>query len=111
MQTPDLISAVALGRVEHGLSLRKLSEQIGVSFTTLARIERGDGAPSLSTRIALLEWLGLDATTEREQLMRQSPDFSLRSRVGNLEFLVETLVEALRDLQAEVRTLQGGTGT
>lgn len=45
-------------RNAQGLSLRALSAKIGVSFSTLARIERGEGEPDTNTRIRLIEWLG-----------------------------------------------------
>ena len=34
---------------------------MGISFSTLARIERGEGAPDNNSKIRLLEWLGSDA--------------------------------------------------
>lgn len=35
--------------------------RLGVSFSTLARIERGEGLPDNNSKIRLLEWLGADA--------------------------------------------------
>jgi transcriptional regulator with XRE-family HTH domain len=43
------------------LSIRALSAQVGISFSTLARIERGAGLPDNNSKIRLLEWLGDDA--------------------------------------------------
>jgi transcriptional regulator with XRE-family HTH domain len=34
---------------------------VGVSFSTLARIERGEGQPDNNSKIRLLQWLGTDA--------------------------------------------------
>lgn len=56
-----LIEAVRLKREAGGLSLRALSGVVGISFSTLARIERGDGQPDNNSKIRLLEWLGPDA--------------------------------------------------
>lgn len=56
-----LAEAVKLKRESADLSIRKLSEQVGVSFSTLSRIERGQGEPDLTTKMRLLEWLGPDA--------------------------------------------------
>lgn len=53
-----LISVVRRKRDADGLSLRGLSSIIGVSFSTLARIERGDGEPDNNSLIRILEWLG-----------------------------------------------------
>jgi Zn-dependent peptidase ImmA (M78 family) len=63
METFDskLVKAVSKKREELGLSLRALSTQVGVSFSSLARIERGDGLPDNNSKIRLLEWLGPDA--------------------------------------------------
>lgn len=55
-----LVSALKAKREIEGLSLRKLSIQIGVSFSTLARIERGDGEPDNNSALRIIEWLGKD---------------------------------------------------
>lgn len=56
-----LVVAVRKKREAEGLSLRALSAKIGVSFSTLARIERGEGQPDNNSKIRLLQWLGRDA--------------------------------------------------
>jgi transcriptional regulator with XRE-family HTH domain len=56
-----LIAAIRRKREAEGLSIRALSATIGVSFSTLARIERGEGQPDNNSKIRLLEWLGADA--------------------------------------------------
>lgn len=56
-----LIKAVQKKREAEGLSIRALSETVGVSFSTLARIERGEGQPDNNSKIRLLQWLGADA--------------------------------------------------
>jgi transcriptional regulator with XRE-family HTH domain len=56
-----LVRAVRRKREAEGLSIRALSAVVGVSFSTLARIERGDGHPDNNSKIRLLEWLGADA--------------------------------------------------
>jgi len=53
-----LVEAVKRKREGDGLSLRTLSGIVGISFSTLARIERGEGLPDNNSRIRLLEWLG-----------------------------------------------------
>lgn len=56
-----LVTAVREKRDRDGLSIRALSGVVGISFSTLARIERGEGAPDNNSKIRLLEWLGPDA--------------------------------------------------
>ena len=56
-----LVEAVRRKREANGLSIRALSAVVGVSFSTLARIERGEGEPDNNSKIRLLEWLGSDA--------------------------------------------------
>ncbi len=56
-----LIKAVIEKRNRLGLSIRALSVQVGISFSTLARLERGAGLPDNNSKIRLLEWLGEDA--------------------------------------------------
>lgn len=60
-ETQQLITLLKQKRQREGYSLRKLSSIVGVSFSTLSRIERGDGEPDNNTRVRLLEWLGDDA--------------------------------------------------
>lgn len=59
--TRKLIEAMQKKRQASGYSLRKLAAVIGVSFSTLARIERRAGEPDNNSRIRILEWLGDDA--------------------------------------------------
>lgn len=56
-----LIAALKAKRARDGLSIRALAALIGVSFSSLARIERGEGAPDNNSKIRILEWLGPDA--------------------------------------------------
>lgn len=60
LKIKKLVTAVKEKRERHGYSLRKLSELIGVSFSTLARIERLEGEPDNNTKIRLINWLGED---------------------------------------------------
>ena len=57
----QLVEAVRRKREAAGLSIRALSATVGISFSTLARIERGDGLPDNNSRVRLIEWLGGDA--------------------------------------------------
>jgi transcriptional regulator with XRE-family HTH domain len=56
-----LVRAVKRKREAEGLSIRALSAAVGVSYSTLARIERGEGLPDNNSKIRLLQWLGPDA--------------------------------------------------
>lgn len=61
LESKSLVGAIRRKRESEGLSIRALASIVGVSFSTLARIERGDGAPDNNSQIRLLEWLGDDA--------------------------------------------------
>lgn len=56
-----LVAAVKQRREALGLSIRGLAEVVGISFSSLARIERGEGQPDNNSKIRLLQWLGQDA--------------------------------------------------
>lgn len=58
---PALVQALKDKRDAEGLSVRALSEKIGVSFSSLARILRGEGEPDNNSTIRILGWLGSDA--------------------------------------------------
>jgi Zn-dependent peptidase ImmA (M78 family)/predicted transcriptional regulator len=60
-QTTMLVQLLKAKRDREGHSIRQLSSIVGVSFSTLARIERGEGEPDNNTKIRILEWLGEDA--------------------------------------------------
>ena len=57
----QLVNAIRKKREQEGLSIRALSAVVGISFSTLARIERGEGLPDNNSKIRLLEWLGEEA--------------------------------------------------
>ena len=56
-----LIESMRVKRLENHLSIRKLAQEIGVSFSALARLERGLGVPDNNTKARILTWLGDDA--------------------------------------------------
>lgn len=56
-----LIQALKEKREAEGLSIRALSTEIGVSFSALARLERGEGEPDNNSTIRILNWLGAEA--------------------------------------------------
>ncbi len=58
VDTEALVNALKNKREAEGLSLRALSSVVGISFSSLARIERGEGQPDNNSTIRLLEWLG-----------------------------------------------------
>ena len=62
-KTKKLIAALKKKREAEGLSIRGLSAVIGVSFSTLARIERAEGEPDNNSLIRILNWLGVDGRT------------------------------------------------
>jgi transcriptional regulator with XRE-family HTH domain len=57
----QLVTSIKQKREADGLSIRALSAIVGISFSTLARIERGEGLPDNNSKIRLLEWLGEEA--------------------------------------------------
>lgn len=57
-QVPDgFVHHLTSTRHASGLSLRALGAQLGVSFSTLGRIERGEGQPDTHTLHCLWYWL------------------------------------------------------
>ncbi len=60
-------------RRERRLTLRQAAEQIGVSPTTLSRIERGAGRPDLPTLDALITWLDLDRASVFDAARPEAP--------------------------------------
>ena len=57
---------VADARRARGLSLRIAARQVGIHYTRMHGIERGEQKPSHATTVALLRWL--DTTTDEPAL-------------------------------------------
>jgi transcriptional regulator with XRE-family HTH domain len=77
-QSKSLVNTVELGRAirrkreEHGLSLRDVADETGVSASTLSRIENGTGKPDADNIARLTAWL--DMPVERVMSARKSED-------------------------------------
>jgi transcriptional regulator with XRE-family HTH domain len=90
-------------RQQAGLSLRQLGERLGVSFSSLARIERGIGEPGTHTRLRLEQWM--DPEGEHPQcpcsqcaFPREHPFRVLEARVAMLEQRVMALEQTTPSL-------------
>lgn len=93
-----LSERLAVHRTRQGLSLRQLGTRLGVSFSTLARIERGDGAPDRHTRLLLERWM--DPTTDVTcACPRCGGPPPLGQRVWALEMQLAALAQDLEGLQ------------
>src|SRR5438045_5850249 len=106
-----LVETVRRKREAEGLSIRALSSLVGVSFSTLARIERGDGLPDNNSKIRLLEWLGTDA--EEAGLTFENVAFvHFRAAKNVRSSTVQALLRAAdcirRDAAADVADPSGG---
>lgn len=53
----DIVALVRSERLSQGLSIRRLAVLSGVSFATLARLERGEYHPDERTKVSLERWL------------------------------------------------------
>ena len=65
----SFIHDICQARKARGLSIRALATTAGVGFSSWARCERGEGAPSPHTRYKLQAWL--DGRTEMNCLCRR----------------------------------------
>jgi transcriptional regulator with XRE-family HTH domain len=87
-------------RLHQGLSLRQLGTQLGLSFSTLARIERGHGEPSPHTRLMLERWMNPEGEHPKCNCRvcaapREHPYRVLEVRIEILEQQVMRLQEGL----------------
>lgn len=62
-KTRKMLNLLRNKRSREGLSLRALSSQIGVSFSTLSRLEKKENIkePDANTKASILNWLGKEA--------------------------------------------------
>ena len=108
-----LVQAMRTRRYGEGLSLRQLSGVVGVAFSTLARIERGAGAPDTHTRRALERWLYPQDATPPCTCVRCAgprPQDLLEARVARLEQQVEALHHGLRRVERLLLALDATQG-
>jgi|SRR5687767_4215736 transcriptional regulator with XRE-family HTH domain len=59
VNTAELGSAIRRRREQHGLSLRDVADETGVSASTLSRIENGTGKPDADNIARLASWLDM----------------------------------------------------
>jgi transcriptional regulator with XRE-family HTH domain len=90
---------LAAHRTQAGLSLRQLGERLGVSFSSLARIERGIGEPSTHTRRRLEQWMDPDGEhppchCAQCAFPHENPLRALETRIALLEQRFIALEEA-----------------
>ena len=59
VNTAELGAAIRRRREQHGLSLRDVADETGVSASTLSRIENGTGKPDADNIARLAAWLDM----------------------------------------------------
>jgi len=80
------------------MSLRDLSDQIGVSVNTLSRVERGH-LPDLKNYQRLVEWLEVPADAFLEQNSGQDTP-------GTLDMVIRHLTTVVRDMYSDLTSAQ-----
>jgi transcriptional regulator with XRE-family HTH domain len=104
----DLATRLRTKRHQEGSSLRMLGQQLGMAFSTLARIERGAGQPDPHTRLRLEAWL--DPSLPRPPCPCAwcvgRPLDGLTARVATLESQVAALESRLRACVRLVQALE-----
>lgn len=88
-----LIVTMKARRKLSGMSIRMLSRHIGVSFSSLARMERGEGYPDSVSTAKIRCWLGDITHAELETIINAS------KRLGGIEDIKAQLnrIEAKMD--------------
>ena len=56
--TPTTALAAAIQARRGASKLRDIADEVGISWATLARLERGGGVQKIATRSAVARWLG-----------------------------------------------------
>jgi len=87
-------------RVQEGLSLRALAPKIGISFSTLSRLERG-GTPDVKTVAKIEKWVGIKPKTSFTKKKVKSEGFSKKFQV--LEKKIVALNKRVKTLESRVR--------
>lgn len=93
----DLAKRLKRARLSAGLTTRALGKIIGVSFSSIARIERGDGSPSIHSIERIERWLkeGLGSEPVRRTVNELSRMDRMELRIIHLEGIVTGLLNRL----------------
>ncbi len=59
IRSEELGAALRRARKDRGLSLREVENETGISFATLARIERQVGSPTPANLAKIVDWLNI----------------------------------------------------
>ncbi len=84
-------------RVKQGLSLRALELIVGVSFSGLARIERGVGNFTADTHERVLAWLETGARSEKKERKGRAWFLTFEQRLARIEAALGLSAEAPAD--------------
>lgn len=101
--TNDFARDLCEHRAAAGLSLRRLGAHLGVSFSSLARIERGIGQPDAHTKSLLMQWMHPEQKHPYCQCTRCT-GIGAKSRLDGLE---EQIV-AIQAILAQIIVKHGG---
>ena len=74
VNTAELGSAIRRRREQHGLSLRDVADETGVSASTLSRIENGTGKPDADNIARLASWLDMPIERVMHHVHRAAND-------------------------------------
>ena len=86
-----LIDEVSRRRRELGLSLRDLASETGISFSSLGRMERGEGGPGNLARLRLTAW------------MHDEDPFRIQRAPRLLDAWLKKAIETIVDQRLEAR--------
>jgi len=87
----ELSAKIKEKRLAEKISLRDAAIDSGVSFSTIARIERMEGMPDIATIIKLCEWIG----KETSHLLQ---DYPVSAHIHHYNKLDEITANALKQL-------------
>jgi transcriptional regulator with XRE-family HTH domain len=91
-----LIKSMKNKRLANGMSLRALSKHIGVSFSSLARMERGEGLPNHISAAKIQHWLGEindQELAERIAIFGQANGFQhVKARLDQIDAKLEQIL-------------------
>lgn len=93
MKTKKLIESVEAKRLLMGLSYRNLAQVVGVSYSTLARLARGEGEPLPGVAQRLKAWVEKgESSAPMTRRPRIDPwHVRIEARLAKLERLVASL--------------------
>lgn len=102
--------SIRRARSKAGLTQSQLGDLVGIAWTTLSRIERGEVVPDYATVEAVADRLGLAIDDLTGRITQQSIDAEGESHLKDAPLPPEAVLDSFEDLQGQIDAIREFVG-